>query len=113
MNWTILLPVLNFKLKATEATNDSLRELIKIKISNSKQNEIFPSNAATKNDKQCAPIFIFFGPVYTIPEYFSYRINFYSEVKKQGCLHYAASLCCQLMSFTVAMETSSQYTKIY
>jgi hypothetical protein len=37
------------------ATNDSLRELIKTKISNSKQNEIFPSNAPTKNDKQCAP----------------------------------------------------------
>ena len=53
------------------------------------------------------------GPVYTLPDYFSYRINFYSEVKKQGCLHYAASLCCQLMSFTVAMETSNQYTKIY
>ena len=53
------------------------------------------------------------GPVYTIPDYFSYRINFYSEVKKQGCLHYAASLYCQLMSFTVAMETSNQYTKMY
>ena len=42
-----------------------------------------------------------------------HRINFYSEVIKQGCLHYAASLCCQLMSFTVAMGTSNQYTKIY
>jgi hypothetical protein len=58
-------------------------------------------------------ILCYLGPVYTIPDYFSYRINFYSEVKKQECLHYAALLCCQLMSFTVAMETSNQYTKIY
>jgi hypothetical protein len=53
------------------------------------------------------------APVYIIPDYFSYRINFHSEVKKQGCLHYADSLFCQLMSFTVAMKTSNQYTKIY
>jgi hypothetical protein len=45
-----------------------------------------------------------------IPDSFSLRS------KKQGCLHYAASLCCQLMSFTVAMEISNifcQYTIIY
>ena len=49
-----IIASLEFKLKATEATNVSLRDLIKTKISNSKQNEIFPSNTATKNDKQCA-----------------------------------------------------------
>jgi hypothetical protein len=41
------------------------------------------------------------GPVYTIPDYFPYRINFHSEVKNNGtCLYtvHAASLCCQLMS---------------
>jgi hypothetical protein len=25
-----------------------------------------------------------FGPVYTVPDYFSYRINFHSEVKNKG-----------------------------
>ena len=49
-----IIASLEFKLKATEATNVSLRDLIKTKISNSKQNEIFHSNTVTKNDKQCA-----------------------------------------------------------
>ena len=35
----------------------------------------------------------FYGPVYTIPDYFSYRINFHSEVKNKGVYTmHAASL---------------------
>ena len=30
------------------------------------------------------------GPVYTIPDYFSYRINSHSDGNIRGCLHYTA-----------------------
>jgi hypothetical protein len=40
------------------------------------------------------------GPVYTIPDYFSYRINFHSEVKNKGVytmpLRSVASSCLSL-----------------
>jgi hypothetical protein len=36
---------------------------------------------------------------YTIPDWFSYQINFHSEVKNKGVYTmHAASLCCQLVS---------------
>ena len=35
---------------------------------------------------------VVFGPVYTIPNYFSYRINFHSDGKICACLHYTVSL---------------------
>ena len=46
---------LECKLKTTEATNDSLRQLINIIISNSKPNEILPSNVPAMGDTQCLP----------------------------------------------------------
>ena len=38
-----------------------------------------------------------FGPIYTIPDYFSYRIRFHSDGKIRGCLHYTASFRSELI----------------
>ena len=49
-------------------------------------------------------IWCILGPVYTIPDYFSYRINFHSDVKNKGV--YTLPLRSVAMFLTVAMETS-------
>jgi hypothetical protein len=59
-----------------------------------------------------------YGPVYTIPDYFSYRINFHSEVKNKGIYTMPFALLPAYMSFTVAIYGNKknifcQYTKIY
>ena len=50
-----IIASLECKLKTTEATNDSLRQLIITIISNSKPNEILPSNVPAMGDTQCLP----------------------------------------------------------
>ena len=50
-----IIASLECKLKTAEATNDSLRQLINIIISNSKPNEIPPSNVPAMGDTQCLP----------------------------------------------------------
>ena len=50
-----IIASLECKLKTTEATNDSLRQLFNTIISNSKPNEISPSNVLTMIHNQCLP----------------------------------------------------------
>ena len=50
-----IIASLECKLKTTEATNDSLRQLIITIISKSKPNEILPSNVPAMGDTQCLP----------------------------------------------------------
>ncbi|CAB4033790.1 Hypothetical predicted protein [Paramuricea clavata] len=50
-----IIASLECKLKTTEATNDSLRQLINTIISNSKPNEFLPSNVPAVGDTQCLP----------------------------------------------------------
>ena len=50
-----IIDSLECNLEVSEATNDSLRQLINTSISNSKPNEISPSNVPTMRNNQCLP----------------------------------------------------------